>query len=315
VDFLSRGSALRIWDISGDGRVTDWDAAMILFDRLQAIGPVDRDRDGHLTVEDQILTIEAIFYTSFGDLNADGQADLDDVAEALARIQALDPLGDVNGDGSIDALDALLVMEMEDPEVYRRLRPVREMAECMSIRVEDIRAEGREAVLAQWAGDPRINDHLKSISGLYPRDNGFIIGWNFPNNHYHDITTGWEPDGPQGAHTLSRSNRDNWPPNHHYSYSITWRDPEGNHEVALSEQWRLHPGHLRRISRSWPPNHLTRVSRVWPPNHSTDNSNRELYPHEHLQEASGTWTHDRNFSAAKWPPNHETGPSLIQSPP
>jgi hypothetical protein len=313
VDFLARGSAMQLWDISGDGAVTDWDVAMILFDRLAAIGPVDRDGDGHLTVEDQILTIEAVIYTSFGDLNTDGRTNLDDVAEAIARMQALDPLGDVNGDGSIDALDALLVMEMENPEIRRRLWAVRQMAEYMNDRVEEIRALGREAVMALWAGDPRLNDHIRAISQLYPREHGLWASVEYPDNHYYDVTRTWDrpQDPPPWRHTVILSKRENWPPNHWYDPSIEWKTIPGEHTRARSEQWRNLPGHRYDVSRTWPENHEARISRVWPPNHAASRSGRDVYPPEHLERVSETWNHGLEFSQRKYPPNHDR--SLSQS--
>lgn len=332
------GSELLKADLNGDCVIDIVDVMFavdpLLGDALR--GQPDQDGDGVVTANDTVVAIRKAVYLSFGDANADGVVDVQDVMMVLYRIG--DPLpslieADVDLDGVVSINDLSIVMSRQGDMV--RLPRAADAVDRIFLALGSFREVGRDAFLRNCGtGGADPCDHSQGISGSYPSSHGTIASWNYPDNHLRSISSGWDlpPENPGGGHGVWASGESGWPGNHVAAASQTWNSPPpGPHVPATSsgsahstsisrQQWHFAPGHRSDISVWWPNPHEQIVSRSYPPNHDPSLSRqRQFTPHR--RDISDSWgdrphnpqtssggmynpVHGLEFSST-WPRNHE----------
>lgn len=290
-------------------RVLDWIATHAGNTPLQ-----DADGDGQITGLDIESHMRRVVRAMMGDLNGDGVVDASDVSLLMERMSGRTGApasvedGDLNGDGVIDRADLQVLLEQQGTAIDEG-------------QVDDLARAASTGPGTPWG------DHAKYFSDAFPPYwPGPPIWPPYPPSHEYTISERWyqrPPLGPEPGHMFGNS-QNGWPPNHYWELSRTWPDA---HMFTLSDiNWPAN--HLHSLSTQWPGNHASGLSVTWPPNHILPNSHKQVHlqswsllhpenpapapqPSPHTTQVSNHWAeHQVNMSLLIWPPNHIRQASL-----
>jgi len=287
-------------DVDGDGSIDVGDAAATMHRDLRRI--IENHMSGYVITDEDALQDELRRYAGsiWGDLNADGVVDADDVARQVESASSNRDLqgvrsGDFNNDGVIDATDIDRMIEVYGQEVLSNEEALYFVKEAAALAPRAQISDLGPGTASHQAGDHiGPDEHNQTISATWPRVDPPMVPEipeypDWPADHEGAVSSTWEPDD---------GDEPDWPPNHAQSQSVTWID----HDSSSSDAWV--PNHSSAVSGSWPTDiHSSLTSAHWPPNHTTDDSELNL-DSMHREVVSGTWEHDAVTSHEHWPNNH-----------
>ncbi|QQS08097.1 MAG: hypothetical protein IPK69_08785 [Phycisphaerales bacterium] len=314
---------MELKDLNNDGSISDVDVSMMILDRMyeiygQNLAIGDFDGDGIVNGEDTVAAIAKILESTFGKTTTDGEAvGGQDVTKIIDDVTSQLPSGDLNFDGQKDVDDIWITIDTIGV-VVDDANPIGVASRELFTYIGAIVSLGRDYFMATTMAP---DTHLEGVSSTWPADHP---RW-WPPNHTTGVSRSYDPNNPPDHQEYSsvhypehiKSVSATWPANHLKASSTTWPRPvepavhavgtsyvddPATHSTDESAKWPT--SHTWSISHEWPADHDQTISRTWWPQHRVIDSNQQRWPPDHAGNISGMWTHVVAVSQQKWPPNH-----------